>query len=112
MKPGRKLTMDEVVIDVVKHKDDPFWAPWYIRWAARLVVRHMTRNAISSYQVTGKVIQSNATIQTMDCEAKFLLHWVLRCCGYELAPKDIENKYLKNKTLVFSKKKRMSHPWT
>lgn len=95
---------------IVKRKEDPFWAPWFIRWAARLTVRWMVRSEIQGYEVSGKNHNPNAESHhaTISCDASFLLHWVLRCCGHEVSPIDIEKHYLKNRRFTF----KDEEPWT
>ena len=88
---------------IVRDKKDPFWAPWYIRWAARLTVRWMARSQVQGYEVQGTdvVRHSDSHQVSINCDAMFLLHWVLRCCGHEVAPIDIEKNYLKNRRMTF-----------
>ena len=73
----------------MKTKDD-FSAPFYVKIAAKIVVRHMNKYETDSYEITG---EKNNKIETIQAYPSNIYHWILRLCGYNTTSSKVSEKY-------------------
>ena len=77
-------------------KKGDFNAPWYVRLAARIVVKHMAKDGVSSYEVCGYK-NTNSLDKPMpdyiQAHSSNIYHWILRKCGYSTTVDKVRRHY-------------------
>lgn len=77
-------------------KKGDFNAPWYVRLAARIVVKHMVKDGVSSYEVCGYKNTHSLDKPMPDyiqAHSSNIYHWILRKCGYATTVDKVRRYY-------------------
>lgn len=86
-------------------KKGDYYAPFYIRWSAKTVVKWMNKHNSSYYQISGKYnwfynnkidhmvrnVTKNEDVEVDISANSFdIYHWILRVCGYSCCIVDVK----------------------
>lgn len=68
--------------------------PFYIKWIAHILAKHMADQQIATYEVQGMVNwKAKSGICNINADASNIIQCMLSSCGHELSPHSVKEKY-------------------